>query len=157
MKLTADQYYYVYTAKNEQLVPSWWKQYWTIFCCPHCSGLLTTLNNIVKSESGVTILFNTVYSLEQCGQQNIVQYCFHQLGTSCSSGSFYAVYFCTLEDPAMSFLSSLPLLYSSEFVSIREPLVPSTDNASFQAKNIRVGSPDIFMSMSYAQNKRMPQ
>ena len=29
------------------------------------------LNNIVEPESGVTILFNTVNSLEQCGQQNI--------------------------------------------------------------------------------------
>ena len=64
-------------------------QYGTIFCCPHCSRLSTILNNIVKPESGVTILFNTVNSLEQCGQQNVVQYCFHQLGTSCS---FFAVY-----------------------------------------------------------------
>ena len=58
------------------------------FCCPHCSRLLTVLDNIVEPESGVTILFNTVNSQEQCGQQNIVQYCFHQLGTSCS---FFAV------------------------------------------------------------------
>ena len=50
----------------------------------HCSRQLTTLNNIVKPESGVKILLNTVNSLEQCWQQNIVQYCFHQLGTSCS-------------------------------------------------------------------------
>ena len=47
------------------------------------------MNNIVKPESGVTILFNIVNSQEQCGQQNIVQYGFHQLGTSCS---FFAVY-----------------------------------------------------------------
>ena len=40
-----------------------------------------------------------------------------------------------------------PLSYSSEFVSIRQPLVLSTDNASFKAKNIRAGSPDLFMSM----------
>ena len=81
----------MYTAKNEQLVPSWWKQCWTMFCCPHCSRLLTTLNNIVEPESGVTILFNNVNSLEQCGQQNIVQYCFHQLGTSCS---FWLIFCC---------------------------------------------------------------
>jgi hypothetical protein len=36
------------------------------------------LNNVVEPESGVTILFNVVDSYEQCGQQNIVQSCFHQ-------------------------------------------------------------------------------
>ena len=49
-----------------------------------------------------------------------------------------------LKEPAM-FKS---LSYSSEFVSIRQPFVLSTDNASFKAKNIRAGSPDLFMSMS---------
>ena len=58
-------------------------------CCPHCSRLLTVLNSIVITDSGSTMLFNVVNRLEQCGQQNIVQYCFHQLGTSCS---FFAVY-----------------------------------------------------------------
>jgi hypothetical protein len=32
---------------------------------------------VVEPESGVTILFN-IDSYEQCGQQNIVQSCFHQ-------------------------------------------------------------------------------
>ena len=32
-------------------------------------------------------------------------------------------------------------------VRIRQPLVLSTDNASFKAKNIREGSPDLFMSV----------
>jgi hypothetical protein len=43
-----------------------------------CSHIL---NNIVEPESGVTILFNIVDNdnCEQCGQQNIVQSCFHQL------------------------------------------------------------------------------
>jgi hypothetical protein len=36
------------------------------------------LNSIVEPESGVTTLFNIVDSYEQCGQQNIVQSCFHQ-------------------------------------------------------------------------------
>jgi hypothetical protein len=36
------------------------------------------LNNVVEPELGVTILFNIVDSYEQCGQQNIVQSCFHQ-------------------------------------------------------------------------------
>jgi hypothetical protein len=40
--------------------------------------LSTILNNVVEPESGVTILFNIVDSYEQCGQQNIVQSCFHQ-------------------------------------------------------------------------------
>ena len=51
--------------------------------------MLTILNNIVEPESGVIILFDIVNSLKQCWQQNIVQCCFHQLGTSCS---FFAVY-----------------------------------------------------------------
>ena len=60
-----------------------------------------------------------------------------------TANQYYYVYFCTLEEPAM-FKS---LSYSSEFVSIRQPFVFSTDNASFKAKNIRAGSPDLFMSM----------
>jgi hypothetical protein len=36
------------------------------------------MNNIVEPESGVTILFNIVDNCEQCGQQSIVQSCFHQ-------------------------------------------------------------------------------
>ena len=58
---------------------------------------------------------------------------------------YYYVYFCVFEEPAML----KPLSYSSEFVSIRQPFVFSTDNASFKAKNIRAGSPDLFMSMSH--------
>ena len=42
---------------------------------PHCLSLSTTLNNIVEPESGVTMLFNVVNNLEQCGQHNIVQSC----------------------------------------------------------------------------------
>ena len=57
---------------------------------------------------------------------------------------YYYAYFCMFEEPAIF----KPLSYSSEFVSIRQPLRLSTDNASFQAKNIRAGSPDIFMSMA---------
>jgi hypothetical protein len=49
-----------------------------MFCCPRCSHLSTILNNVVEPESGVTISFNIVDSYEQCGQQNIVQSCFHQ-------------------------------------------------------------------------------
>ena len=35
------------------------------------------------------MLNNTVHNLEQCGQHNIVQYCFHQARTGCA---FFAVY-----------------------------------------------------------------
>jgi hypothetical protein len=49
-----------------------------MFCCPRCSHLSTILNNIVEPESGVTTLFSIVDNCEQCGQQNIVQSCFHQ-------------------------------------------------------------------------------
>ena len=38
----------IYTAKNAQPVLAWWKQHWTMLCCPHCSKLSTILFNIVK-------------------------------------------------------------------------------------------------------------
>ena len=60
-----------------------------------------------------------------------------------TADQYYYVHFCMLEEPAMF----KPLSYSSEFVSIRQPELFSADNASFQAKNIRAGSPNIFMSM----------
>ena len=49
-----------------------------------------------------------------------------------------------LEEPAMV----KPLSYSSEFVSIRQFLCFQLITQSFRQKNIRAGSPDIFMSMS---------
>jgi hypothetical protein len=45
---------------------------------PTLFTLVNNMNSIVEPESGVTILFNIVDSYEQCGQQNIVQSCFHQ-------------------------------------------------------------------------------
>ena len=62
--------------------------------------LLPTLFNVVNNtkqvvepelclQSGVTMLNNIVDKLEQCWQQNIVQYRFHQARTGCS---FFAVY-----------------------------------------------------------------
>ena len=59
-----------------------------------------------------------------------------------TANKYYVVFFCMFEEPAMF----KPLSYSSKFVSIRQPLVLSTDNASFNAKNIRASSPDLFMS-----------
>jgi hypothetical protein len=49
--------------------------------------LFTLVNNIVEPESGVTILFNIVDNCEQCGQQSIVQSCFHQY---CNNLSVFA-------------------------------------------------------------------
>ena len=69
-----------------------------------CSGLMeTALNNVVlptvfnvvnnivqhccawiSPQSGVTILNNIVDNIEQCGQHNIVQGCFHQPWTGCA-------------------------------------------------------------------------
>ena len=46
-----------------------------------------------------------------------------------TADQFYYVYFCMLQEPAMF----KPLSYSSEFVSIRQLLILSTDNASFKA------------------------
>ena len=59
-----------------------------MFCCPHCSGLWTILDNVVEPELGVTMLKNIVDNCEQCGQQNIVQSCSYQPSTGCS---FFAV------------------------------------------------------------------
>jgi hypothetical protein len=47
----------------------WWKQDWTMLCCPRCSLLSTILNNVVAPDSGSTILFNIVDKCEQRGQQ----------------------------------------------------------------------------------------
>ena len=56
------------------------------------------VNNIVqhcytwlRANSGSTMLNNIVDNIEQCGQHNIVQGCFHQPWTSCA---FFAVYAC---------------------------------------------------------------
>ena len=69
-----------------------------------CSGLMkTALNNVVlptlfnvvnnivqhcwawiSPQSGATILNNIVDNIEQCGQHNIVQGCFHQPWTGCA-------------------------------------------------------------------------
>jgi hypothetical protein len=51
--------------KTLRLMQYWWKQDWTMFCCPHCSQLSTILNNIVTPDSGSTILFNIVDKCEQ--------------------------------------------------------------------------------------------
>jgi hypothetical protein len=38
--------------KTLRLMQYWWKQDWTMFCCPHCSQLSTILNNIATPDSG---------------------------------------------------------------------------------------------------------
>jgi hypothetical protein len=58
--------------KTIRLLQYWWKQDWTMLCCPYCSQLSTILNNIVTPDSGSTILFNIVDNCEQRGQQNIL-------------------------------------------------------------------------------------
>ncbi len=40
--------------------------------------LLTILSNIVEPKLDVTMLNNIADNIEQCGQQSIVQSCFHQ-------------------------------------------------------------------------------
>ena len=45
------------------------RQNWTML---YCWWLSTILSNIVEPESGVTMLNNTVYNYEQCGQNSIV-------------------------------------------------------------------------------------
>ena len=49
----------------------------------------TLLHLIDGYNSASTMLSNIVDNIEQCGQQNIVQACFHQARTGCS---FLAVY-----------------------------------------------------------------
>ena len=60
----------------EQVVENSIEQY---FAATHCSRLLTVLNSTVTPDSGLTMLFNTVKSLEQCGQQNIADAVFINL------------------------------------------------------------------------------
>ena len=71
-------YYLAIHGKKRRARCSTGQQDWTMFCCPRCSHLSTILNNIVEPELGVTILFNIIDKCEQCGQQSIVQSCFHQ-------------------------------------------------------------------------------
>ena len=42
-----------YTRKNAQPVQGWWKQPWTMLCCPHCSMLSTILFSIVTPDCGL--------------------------------------------------------------------------------------------------------
>ena len=88
-----------------------------MLCCPYCSQLSTTLNNIVEVELRV------VDNRERREQHT------------------------TLFKSVLGNIAFKLLLYSSGFVSIRQPSVPSIDNASFKSKNIRAGNPDVFMSM----------
>ena len=53
--------------------------------------LFNVVNNIVqhcytwlRANSGLTMLINIVNNIEQCGEHNIVQGCFHQPWTSCA-------------------------------------------------------------------------
>jgi hypothetical protein len=77
---------YLTRVKMLRLMHYWWKQDWTMLCCPHCSQLSTILNNIVTPDSGSTVLFNIVDKCEQRGQQNIVQSCW------ATGSAFFAVY-----------------------------------------------------------------
>ena len=45
---------------------------------PTLFTLVSNIGQYSEPESGVTTLFNIVDNSEQCGQQNIVQSCFHQ-------------------------------------------------------------------------------
>jgi hypothetical protein len=42
-----------------------------MFCCPRFSQLSTILNNIAEPESGVTILFNIVDSMNNVGSKTL--------------------------------------------------------------------------------------
>ena len=54
-----------------------------------CQQYWTSWWALISLQSGVTMLNNIVDNLEQCGQHNIVQSCFHQARTGCA---FLAVY-----------------------------------------------------------------
>jgi hypothetical protein len=59
-KVVRDKIVQATRVKTLRLMQYWWKQDWTMLCCPHCSQLSTTLNNIVTPDSGSTMLFNIV-------------------------------------------------------------------------------------------------
>ena len=55
------------TRKNAQPVQGWWKQPWTMLCCPHCSMLSTILFGVATPDCGLiqaqqcwTILLTTL-------------------------------------------------------------------------------------------------
>ena len=65
------------------------------FLLPTLFNVVNNTEQVVEPELAcnqvpVTMLNNIVDNLEQCGQQNIVQCCFHQARTGCS---FFAVLF----------------------------------------------------------------
>ena len=69
------------TRKNAEPVQGWWKQAWTMLCCPQCSMLSTILFSIVTPDCELiqaqqcwTILLIIVDNIEQCGQ---AQHCSH--------------------------------------------------------------------------------
>ena len=66
-----------------------------------------------------------------------------------TADQYYYVYFCMFEEPAMF----KPLSYSSEFVSICQPLVLSTDNASFKAKTIDIKISGLLARLQRALSK----
>ena len=75
---------------------------------------------------------------------NMIQHC---IG---GGGDLHLGIRCIFEASVPTLLKMIVLSYSSGFVSVRQSFVLSTDHASFEAKNIRAGSPDLFMSMSNA-------
>ena len=96
--------------KNAQVVQGWWKQPWTMLCCPHCSTLSTTYIvqhcwAWISPQSGVTMLNNIVDNIEQCGQHSIVQGCFYQPWTGCA---FLRVYIALAFGSRLSAPTSIP-------------------------------------------------
>ena len=63
------------------------------------------------------MLFNVVNSLEQCGQQNVVQYCFHQLRASCS---FWLIFYCVSETIVSKYIHANSLVSVSFVPAIIE-------------------------------------
>jgi hypothetical protein len=57
--------------KTIMLLQYWWKQDWTMLCCPHCSQLPTILNNVITPDSGSTILFILLTSVNNVGSKTL--------------------------------------------------------------------------------------
>ena len=68
-----------YTRKNAQPVQGWWKQPWTMLCCPHCSMLSTILFSsvtpdceLIQAQQCWTILLTTLFKAVFINPEQVV-------------------------------------------------------------------------------------
>ena len=105
-----------YTAKNAQPVLAWWKQHWTMLCCPHCSRLLTILFNIVTPDCRFIQAHQLVQYCWQPWTMWAAQHCWILFS---SGQNRLCVFCCVVETHCTScsenFWQSIPWLFEVKF------------------------------------------